>query len=179
MSLLRSSQAVIAPLSLSNVLTMAVAVVCLWTIGSQSSGGVIKLWRLAVPPCLAGVVALVLLADVFNATMAHDAEWAIGAVLGAALGRTRGWLMSVQSDQKWGLVLLPRAFDGLLAGFGLVVFAMLDFTGAALEDPVVEPQHVAAGAALCAGYLAFRALAMTMRAVRAPHVELYDSESAR
>ncbi|HEY6983818.1 hypothetical protein [Reyranella sp.] len=169
----------IAPLSLSNIVTVAAAIFCLWTIGSQSSGGVVKLWRLAIPPCLAGLVALVLLAGVFNATISHDAEWALSAILGGLIGRTRGWLMSVESDQKWGLIRVPRAVDGLAAGFALVVLAMTDFTGAALEDPVIEPQHVAAAAAFCAGYLGLRALAMTMRAVRAPHVELYDTESAR
>ncbi|WP_139373857.1 hypothetical protein [Enhydrobacter aerosaccus] len=138
-----------------------------------------KLWRLAVPPGLAAVVALVLLAGVFNATIAHDAEWAIGAVLGAAIGRMRGWMMCIESDQRWGLVKLPRSVDGLAAAFGLVVLSMIDFTGAALEDPVIEPQYVAAGAALCAGYLVFRAIAMTLRASRAPHVELYDASSAR
>ncbi len=169
----------IAPVSLSNVLTVLAAIICLWTIGSQSSGGVVKLWRLAMPPSLAAVVALVLLAGIFNATIAHDAEWLVAVVLGGIVGRTRGWLMSVASDQKWGLVLMPRTVDGLLAGFGLVVLAMVDFAGAVLDDPVIEPQHVAAGAAFLAGYLGLRALGMTMRAVRAPHVELYDAESAR
>lgn len=168
-----------APVSLSNFLTVAAAVVCLWTIGSQSSGGVVKLWRLALPPCLAAVVALVLLAGIFNATVAHDLEWAVAAILGGVIGRTRGWLMTVASDQRWGLVRVPRTVDGLIVGFGLVVLAMIDFASALLEDAVVDAQHVAAGAAFCAGYLGLRALGMTMRAVRTPHVELYDTESAR
>lgn len=169
----------IAPVSLSNLLTVATAVMCLWTIGSQSSGGVIKLWRLALPPCLAAVVALILLASIFNATVAHDAEWMICAILGGVIGRTRGWLMTVASDQKWGLVRVPRTVDGLIVGFALVVLAMIDFAGALLEDPVIDGQHVAAGAAFCAGYLGLRALGMAMRAGRTPHVELYDTESAR
>ena len=80
----------IAPVSLSNLFTVATAIMCLWTIGSQSSGGVIKLWRLALPPCLAAVVALILLASIFNATMAHDAEWTICAILGGVIG-LRSW----------------------------------------------------------------------------------------
>jgi len=166
----------IAPLSLSNVQTVALAVICLWTIGSQSSGGIVKAWRLAVPPCLATVQAMILLAGVFDANFLHDAEWLAALLLGAALGRTRGWLSTVQADRKFGLVRLPRAIDGLLAAFGLVVLSMIDFTGAAFEDPVIEPQHVAAGAALCAGYLGFRALAMFSRAIRAPHVQLSDAD---
>jgi hypothetical protein len=165
----------IAPFSLSNVLTMAFAILCLWTIGSQSSGGVVKAWRLAVPPCLAAVNALVLLAGVFNATLLHDGEWLAALLFGAAIGRTKGWLTSIQADRQWGLVRLPRAMDGLLAAFGLIVVSLIDSVGAALEDPIVEPEHVAAGAALCAGYLGFRALAMLSRAARAPHVQLYDT----
>ncbi|MBV8394450.1 MAG: hypothetical protein JOY81_14835 [Alphaproteobacteria bacterium] len=166
----------IAPYSLSNVITLVLAVVCLWTIGSQSSGGVVKAWRLAVPPMVALVIALVLLAGVFDATILHDAEWLATLLLGAAIGRTRGWLTKVQADRRWGLVRLPPAIDGLAAAFGLLVVSIMDSVGALLEDPVVEPQHVAAGAALCAGYLGFRALAMFSRAIRAPHVELYDDQ---
>jgi hypothetical protein len=166
----------IAPYSLSNVLTVTFAVICLWTIGSQSSGGVMKAWRLAVPPALALVVALVLLAGVFDATIVHDGEWIGGILLGAAIGRTRGWLATVEADPQWGLVRLPRAIDGLLAAFGLLVLSIADSVGAYLEDPVIEPPYVAAGAALCAGYLCFRALAMFSRAVRAPHVRLYDAD---
>lgn len=166
----------IAPYSLSNVLTLLLAIVCLWTIGSQSSGGIIKAWRLAVPPLLALAIALVLLAGVFEATILHDAEWLAALGLGAVLGRTRGWLTSVQADRRWGLVRLPRAADGLAAAFGLLVVTIVDSAGALLEEPVVEPQHVAAGAALCAGYLGFRALAMFSRAIRAPHVELSDAD---
>ena len=85
----------IAPISLSNVLTVAAAIACLWSIGTQSSGGVVKLWRLAIPPSLAAVIALMLLAGIVEATLIHDAEWALGLVLGGIVGRTRGWLMSV------------------------------------------------------------------------------------
>jgi hypothetical protein len=167
-----------APLSLSNYLNVVLAIACLWSSGSHANGGVVKQWRLAMPPCLAAAVALVLLAGIFNATIGHDAEWVAGAILGAAIGRTRGWLMSVEADQKRGLVRLPRAMDGLAVAFGLVVLSLIDFASAALEDYVVDPQHVAAAAAVCAGYLGFRAVAMMVRAGRAPHVELYDAESA-
>lgn len=169
----------IAPLSLSNLLTVSLALLCLWTSGSQSSSGVMKLWRLAVPPCLATAVALVLLASVFDPTIVHDAEWVLAAAVGAVIGRTRGWLMRVESDQKWGLVKLPRAYDGLVAAFALLVLSMIDFAGAIFESAVIEPPHVAAGAAFCAGYLVFRAIAITMRAIRTTHAELSDAKSVR
>jgi hypothetical protein len=165
----------ISPLSLSNVLTVLIAVTCLWTISNQSLGGVAKLWRLAVPPCLAIVDAMVLLAGVFDATMTHDAEWLVAMLVGFVIGRTRGWTMTVQVDRTWSLVRLPPALDGLAAAAGLVVFALIDFMSAALEEAIVAPDHVAAGAALCAGYLGGRALAVAVRARRAPHVELHDA----
>jgi hypothetical protein len=169
----------IAPLSLSNVLTVVAALLCLWTMSPQAHGGVVRLWRLAIPACFAAVEALMLLAGVFDATFVHDAEWLAGLVLGAAIGRTRGWTLAVQVDQMWGLVRLPRTNDGRMAALALVALSAVDFTSAALEDPVIEPQHVAAVAALCAGYIGCRALSLIVRSVRAPHVELHTTTPDR
>jgi hypothetical protein len=169
----------IAPLSLSNVLTVLVALLCLWTMAPQARGGVIRIWRLAMPACFAAVQALVLLAGVFEATLAHDAEWLAGLVLGGVIGRMRGWAMTVEVDQTWSLVRLPRTNDGGLAALVLVALSGIDFASAWLEDPVVEPQHVAAAAALCAGYIGCRALSLIVRSVRAPHVALHTTTPDR
>jgi hypothetical protein len=40
----------ISPLSLSNVLTVLVALFCLWTMSPQARGGVMRLWRLPCRP---------------------------------------------------------------------------------------------------------------------------------
>jgi len=76
-------------------------------------------------------------------------------------------------------VKLPRANDGWLTACALVALSGIDFTSAWLEDPVVEPQHVAAAAALCAGYIGCRALSLIVRSVRAPHVELHSTTPDR
>jgi membrane protein CcdC involved in cytochrome C biogenesis len=162
----------IAPLSLSNVATVAFAVICLWTATAQARGNVVKFWRLAVPPCFAAVQAFVLLAGVFDATLAHDAEWLAGALVGAVLGRMRGWTATVEVDRRQDLVRQRRAVDAPLAGVVLVLLALVDFVSAALLDPLIAPQHVAAGAAFCAGYLGARALAIAVRAMYLPHIEL-------
>ena len=163
----------IAPLSLSNVLTMLCALLCLWTASPQASGGVWRLWRLATPPAFAIVVSLMLLAGVFEATWQHDAEWIAGLLLGGVIGRTRGWTLPVEIDRTWGLVRLPRTMDGVLAGVGVVAMSVLDFTSAAVETVVgLEPQHIAAGSAVFASFLACRALAIIVRSTRAPHVGL-------
>jgi len=165
----------ITPLSLSNVLTLFAALVCLWTMSPQASGGVWRLWRLAVPGAFAAIVSLMLLAGVFEATWQHDAEWLVALLLGGLIGRMRGWALPIEIDQTWGLVRLPRSVVGLLAAAGVVAMAVLDFMSAALEEVLVEPQHIAAGAALCTGFLGCRALAIIVRSTRAPHVRLHDT----
>ena len=50
------------PLSLVNILTVIAASACLWAAVPEAQGKSQKLWRVAVPPFLATLVALVLLA---------------------------------------------------------------------------------------------------------------------
>ena len=161
-----------SPLSLSNVLTVLVAVACLWTIVPQARGGIVRVWRLAVPACLAAVEALVLLAGVFEATIYHDAEWLVAAAVGGVLGRMRGWSVPIEVDRARDLVRLKPSLDAHVAAMCLAVLAAIDFTSAALEDAVVPADWVAAAAAFFAAYIGFRALAIVVRAKRAPHVTL-------
>lgn len=164
----------IAPLSLSNVLTTLCALFCLWTASPQASGGVWRLWRLATPGGFAAVVSLMLLAGIFDSTWQHDAEWVVALVVGGLAGRTRGWTMAVEIDQRSGLVGLPRTKDGVIAAAGVVVMAVLDFSSAALDELLLEPQHIAAGSALFASFLVCRALAIIVRCSRAPHIRPRD-----
>jgi membrane protein CcdC involved in cytochrome C biogenesis len=163
----------IAPLSLSNVATVVFAALCLWTIASQARGNVVKLWRLAVPPSFAAIQAFVLLAGVFDASLVNDAEWLAAAIVGGVIGRMRGWALAVEVDRRWDLVRQRRSPDALVMGAALVMLAVIDFAGAAALEPILEPQHVAAGAAFCAGYLGCRAIAIAVRANHLPHVELH------
>lgn len=162
----------ISPLSLSNLITVIFAGICLWTIANQTRGTVVKTWRLAVPPCFAAVNALVLLAGVFEANWSHDAEWLAAALIGALLGRMRGWTIEVEVDQRRELVRQHRSADGSLIAIALLLLSFADFVSAALVEPLIEPQHIAAGAAFCAGWLGARALAIAVRTARLPHVEL-------
>ena len=164
-----------APLSLANLLTVVMAVICLWTIAPQSRGGVVKLWRLAIPPILAVVVALMLLAGVLEPSLANDLLWLIAAFVGSVVGRSRGWLAAMQADRTWRLVRMRPAIGGPVAALALVVLCLIDFVSAALEQALMEPNIIAAAAAFCAGYLGGRALAVAVRAGRAPHVALHDA----
>ena len=165
----------ISPLSLSNLVTVIFAAICLWTIAAQARGNIVKLWRLAIPASFAAIEAFVLLASVFDANLESDAEWLIAAVIGVAVGRMRGWAIALEVDRQHDLVRQHRAADGPLAAIGLVLLALTDFASSALQEPLLDPQHTAAAAALFAGYLGGRALAIAVRTARLPHVELHGA----
>jgi len=162
----------ISPLSLSNVLTVFVALACLWSIVPQARGGVVRVSSLAVPSALAAVEALVLLAGVFESTLFHDAEFVIAAIAGGVLGRMRGWSAAMEADRARRLVRLKPSLDSHIAAMCLAVLAGLDFISAALEQAVLPADWIAAAAAFFAAYIGMRALAIAVRATRAPHVEL-------
>lgn len=156
----------IPPLSLANVLTILIAAICLKMVASQTAGRVLKLPRLALPAALATVDALVLLAGVFDANLANDALWLGAAVAGFVVGRMRGWMLPMQVFPGKGAVRAVQTADNLAAAFALLALAMTDFISAALGEPLIDPGQVAAGAALCAGFLVGRWFAMAVRADR-------------
>jgi hypothetical protein len=156
----------IAPVSLSNVLTVLLAFACLWAIVPQARGDSVKVWRLAVPPSFASVQALVLLAGVFDATPFHDGEWVAAGFVGAVLGRLRGWSLPIATDSVRDLVRLRPSIDSHLAALALVALSAIDFTSASLEVPILPTDVVAATAAFFAGYIGCRALSIAVRATR-------------
>ena len=166
-------QMIVAPLSLSNVLTVVFAISCLSIMMAQARAGIVRTWRLAMPAVFAAVVAIVLLAGVFEATLAHDGEWLAGLALGGLIGHVCGRHLSVEIDRVWGLVRVSRTIDDVAAGAGLVLLSFVDFASAALRSPVIHPVHVAAAAALCAGFIGFRAIGIMARSSHATHVELH------
>ncbi len=162
-----------APLGLTNVITVVLAVSCLSVMTAQARAGVVRLWRLAIPAGFAAVVAIVLLAGVFEATLVHDGEWLAALVVGGVIGRACGHTVTIEIDRIWGLVRVPRAIDDIAAAVGLVILSFIDFTSAALRSPVITPVHVAAAASFCTGFNCFRAIGILARASHATHVELH------
>jgi hypothetical protein len=152
-----------APLGLCNVLTVLCALACMWAISPQARGAVVRLWALAVPPGFGGVVAVVLLGGVFEATWISDAEWVAALALGAAIGRMRCWSLSVEVAPTGDMIRLRAAWDGLVVAAAIVAMAIVDFISAASDAPVIAPTHVASVSAFCAGYLGCRALAVLVR----------------
>lgn len=154
----------IAPLSLSNVLTLIFAVTCLTMVLNQRSDRVQRVSRLLVPPVLAVVVALLLLSGVFDAGLVNDALWVGGAIVGFVLGRLRGRMLPMELLPAPGSVRVAQTADHLAAAVALVAIAGTDFTSATLREPVLAPALVATGGALCAGFLAGRFLMIAVRA---------------
>ncbi|MBS0537299.1 MAG: hypothetical protein JSR47_01000 [Proteobacteria bacterium] len=165
-----------APLGLSNLLTIVLAISCLSTMAGQVRAGIVPIWRLALPAAFAAVVALVLLAGVFEATLPHDAEWLIALAMGCLIGRTRGRTLPMEIDRVWGLVRLPRVMDGIAAALVIVAMSFVDFALAASKDLFVQPVHVASVTAFCAGFIGYRAVAIFMRSREVPHVELHSAQ---
>ena len=162
-----------APLGLVNVITVILAVSCLSVMAAQARAGIVRLWRLAIPAGFSAVVAIALLAGVFDASLAHDAEWLAGLVLGGLIGRACGHSLAVEIDRVWGLVRVPRTIDDVAAATALVALSFIDFALDALRSPVIHPIHIAAGAAFCAGFIAYRAVAIITKSSHATHVELH------
>lgn len=154
----------IAPLSLSNALTLVFAVTCLTMVMNQKSDQAQKVVRLLVPPVLAVVVALILLSGVFDAGLVSDALWVGGAIVGSVLGRLRGRMLPMELLPASGSVRVAQTADHLAAALILAAVAGADFTSAILREPVLPPALVAATGALCAGFLAGRFLMIAVRA---------------
>jgi hypothetical protein len=160
------------PLSLVNVLTVVAAAACLWAAVPEAQGKPQKLWRLAVPPFLATLVALVLLAGAVT-SFTHDATWAATALVDTVSGIIRGRAFGVQTDQVWGVVRPQPALDGAVIAVGVVAAALVDVVAGFLPPGSLPRQaHIAAASSLFAGYLAGRAWTIGTRTARSPHVDL-------
>ncbi len=128
-----------APLGLANILTVLSALACLWTVSPEQRGTAMRTSALAVPSAFAAIVALMLLAGVFEATLAHDAEWVVALLLGAFLGRARGWSLPVEVFLPGGMVRPLARWDGVFMAAGIAAMAIVDFLNAALEQPILHP----------------------------------------
>lgn len=154
----------ISPLSLSNVLTLIFAVICLTMVLNQRADRVQRISRLLVPPTLAVIVALILLTGVFESGLISDALWLGGAIVGFVLGRLRGRMLPMELLPAPGSVRVAQTADHLAAALALVAVAATDFASAVLREALLEPALVAAVGALCAGFLAGRFLIIAVRA---------------
>lgn len=131
-------------------------------------------------PSLAGAAILVLLAAFHLLLMQFLMEegvvhkrWIAGLIAGAAVGAWRGSRTRLQVDHLWGLVRLPRDWDGLLMSLGCLAIVVFEMA-TVFNDPLTPRQHVyvVAVAVACGGFMMGRLFAVLVRARLAPQVDL-------
>ncbi len=112
------------------------------------------------------MAALMLLASVIETSVTKDVLWIFCFVGGSFIGRIRGWRLQMQADKMSGRIALPPTIDGVLAAVVLVGLSAIDFLSSMFGQVYLDPAYIAAGSALCAGFLGYRVLVIALRVVR-------------
>lgn len=155
-------------LYLSHTLMALGALLCLRATAHEARGRRMRPLRLLGPPLFATFTALVLLVSP-SGELWLPAVW----VLGLLVGMVRGFAVRLYVDHLWNLIRVPRARDGLWGALALVLMVALEVVATLVGSTGTPYQAMlAAGVAFCAGLLAGRAWAVSMRIRRSPHNQL-------
>ena len=162
-----------AEFSILYPLVVLAAAGCLFLAIREVRGLPVLSMSLLVPPLLAAFITLAL------AILAPLDSWremilGVALIVGVAGGGVRGWTMSMQVDHMWDLVRLLRSRDVQWAS-GLLAAAVASEIVLAFVNTAASAYHTVplAGAALSAGFLAGRAMAVSVRIGKSPHKELH------
>ena len=69
----------------------------------------------------------------------HDVTWIATAAVGTLAGWLRGRRIAVQTDQVWGTIRTPVAYDGVVAGFCLFAITFADSLSGLLPPGTLVP----------------------------------------
>ena len=156
---------------LLSILMMAAALGCLYLTLREARGRSVPRSRLFTLPLLAILVALILQFRE-HATDQASLLW-MGALVGGLFGGLlRGSKMPMRVDHIWNIFRLRRNAEGQCVAGVLVLAAGLDSLGPIIANGPSYREILAATAALCAGLLCGRALAIALRFSRSPQVQL-------
>ena len=162
----------IHPLNLLHLVLAISAIAAVYFAVREARGRLMRQTRLYNLPLVALVAALILL--LFQLA-AHQPAWTFAATFGLGLvgGTVRGLTMKLEVDQNWHLVRPTGRRALFWVSLALPVAIGLEFAGA-LAGPSGSPLRLAGAhiAMLCTGLLVGRALVLTVRLMRAPHVDL-------
>jgi hypothetical protein len=139
----------------------------------ETTGRAFSEWRLAVIAVLAALSALTLIAYPAWRELMNPVLWIV-AILAAIVGAGRGYALQIFVDHGWKLIRLPRAYDCVGAGAGLIVLALIEIALAAL-GPDYQPT-MELGLAVLAAFLVGRSTAVLLRAAQEPQADLHDRE---
>lgn len=163
------------------VIVVAAAAAALFAI-PEGLGRVLRTWRLLVPPALAALAAFVQVIYPSLQELDQPEMWEF-AVIAGVVGIARGQFMSLDVDQVWNMVRLPRAPEGLLVAGALVLIAIVGvaeaMTFGALRDSETPGFRVLIeiGMAMMAAFLIGRAGAAWFRVPHVPHQELVEPDA--
>jgi hypothetical protein len=147
------------------------AVACVAFSVREAAGRSITAVRLFMPPILAGFTAVVLLLMVASEPMAL-LIWLAALILGSIVGAVRGATMVVHVDQVWSKVRMPNGRHAFWITFALALAVALEIAIAVWGEGILPNRAIpSALAALCAGLLAGRAVAVVIRVPYAPNEE--------
>ena len=157
---------------LVSMLVIAAALGCLFLTVREARGRSVSRSQLFTLAVLATLVALILLLRE-HATNQASLLWAGALVVGLFGGVLRGSKMRMRVDHMWNIIRLRRNTEGLCVASALVLAAGLAIVAPMIADPSTPYREaVIAAAALCAGLLSGRALAVTLRFGRSPQMHL-------
>jgi hypothetical protein len=163
-------------LSLLQMVAVMAAACCVCLAASEGRAQPLKLRRLAGPPLLVALVAIILL-SVGGASRQPVLMSSMALATGLLVGAVRGLTMRLQIDHMWNLILLSRTPDALCVAL-LVTLAVAISVGGVFAGPSGASYSLAATAIsmLCAGVLTGRSVAVTVRSWHSPHVDLVASQ---
>ena len=166
----------------------AQAVIVLAAVGAMLSavpegrGGVIRPWRMLVPPGLAALAAFVEVVYPSPKELNQPEMWEL-AIIAGIIGLVRGQFMPMEVDQIWNVIRLRRAPEGLWATIALMLIALVGAAEAHLIGFPRDPENpgirilIEIGMTAGAGFLVGRAGTAWFRIPHVPHHELVDPDA--
>jgi hypothetical protein len=143
----------------------------------EGLGWPIRRWQLLVPAALAFLAGLMLFS--YPSFAEFDPELWMFATFACVAGIARGRWMSLEADQVWNRLRVPRGREGLAAAFAMALLAAIEMVtvlaglaGGKYQFPLQL------GMAVVVGYLIGRAGAAWIRFPDIPHSDLLDPASA-
>jgi len=155
----------IPPFSLSNIVTVLLALACTLIVLHQRRTHRVNVALTGALAVAAVIVALLLLTEELNPTPYRDAMWLGGLVLGFAAGRFRARRLAVEFRPGAHLAAGSFSADRLAVSALLLAAAGLDLVFVLQRQPLVPMIYLATAAALGAGYHAGWCYAVIARIV--------------
>jgi hypothetical protein len=163
-------------LLLSNLATILLAALALWSIRHELTARATTYRAWAYTPALAIVVAAMLL--IVSPGKRYEL-WVLAIIVGLALGALAGALLKINQDRGLRLIRVPPTWDGAGAAALLVLLALARLvTSNLMTRPSGKFGVLAASAAFLAAYLAARyVVAILIKAPKAVHLDMIEGRN--